>query len=447
MGIDQLTTITIDDVVYYNASDVKTADPAFFIGTSRSIRYIIAKKNIPKDVYVYANNSKRNGWRKATNQDKPASKCNLLLSKVWVDANVPVFADQANGNDVKYEYPVAPPLLHLNDEEMFHDTTGKSINIETRGERTARGIYFKAKDVADAFEIDQLSTVICKSEIYTLDDDYKTFMCTPYTNCISPTYKKHIYLTYAGVLRTLYTTRSKAATQFTTWATNTLFAAHMGTREQKIEMVGGILGVPTKSLTTVLDKSSVSVPSVYLYALGTVKDLRTSMSLPSELNDNHTIVKFGLTKNLTQRAKQHAREYSKIDGATVELLEFVYIDPKYLSEAEVVIKDYFRTIEHPVTYKSYTELMCIDPTNRKQISEKYELIHRRYAGCTLDMTSTIAELKVELATMRAETEVMKKSHEWELRDKDRIIEQRDLIIANKEKDNEILRLQLQLAMR
>jgi hypothetical protein len=96
-------------------------------------------------------------------------------------------------------------------------------------------------------------------------------------------------------------------------------------------------------------------------------------------------------------------------------------------------------------YKKYKELMCIDPKHMKQVSEKYKLIHYEYSGCTKEMATTIAALKIEIAGMKKDADTMRERHQWELRDKDRIIEQRDLVITNKEMGNEILRLQLQLA--
>ena len=152
-------------------------------------------------------------------------------------------------------------------------------------------------------------------------------------------------------------------------------AAQMGTHEQKIDMTAGVLGIPARSLAHVLNKSTVSVPCIYMFALGTVAQLRKSMNLPTDWDDKYIIIKYGLTENLTRRTKEHIAEYGKIGGASVELLEFVYVDPKYLFDAEQMLGNYFKTIERPVSYLKYKELVCVNPNNMTQIREKYKLIH------------------------------------------------------------------------
>ena len=364
---NQLIVITIAAVEYYNAFDLKVLDPVFFYGTSRSIKSIITKKNIPAGSYIFATSSKRNGWHICKNQETPPSKANVLLQTKWVNANVPKMMPEGEN---KYECDEAPPMLYLNDDEMFKDTNGNPIDIETRGERSSNEIYFLAKDIANAFGIPRLIDTINQCEGYVKGIDFSPFLCMKHNIVGIPTHKRYIYLTYVGVLRTLFTTRSKLATSFVSWATETIFTRQMGTCEQKVDMSAGMLGISAKSLTHVLNKSTVSVPCVYMFALGTVERLRASMDLPTNWDGAHIIIKFGLTENLTRRAKEHVTEYGKIEGAAAELLEFVYIDPKYLSEAETVVADYFQTIEKPVVYKKYKELMCIDPKHMKQKSEK-----------------------------------------------------------------------------
>ena len=46
-------------------------------------------------------------------------------------------------------------------------------------------------------------------------------------------YNMDLYFTYFGLLRCLITSRSPVARHFQAWATDVLFAAHMGSPEQR----------------------------------------------------------------------------------------------------------------------------------------------------------------------------------------------------------------------
>src|SRR3989304_5669731 len=80
--------ITIDDIKYYNANDLKKFDPVYFFGCSRTIRTIIKKKNINIANIAFGNDNVRLGWRLSSDQSKPPSKAKLLLVERWVLENV-----------------------------------------------------------------------------------------------------------------------------------------------------------------------------------------------------------------------------------------------------------------------------------------------------------------------------------------------------------------------
>jgi hypothetical protein len=72
----------------------------------------------------------------------------------------------------------APNLIHLKDEEKFRDNEDNIIEIETRGERDVKKIYFKVKDVANGFEMPNLENNVQKEHTtYKNDIDYKFFIC------------------------------------------------------------------------------------------------------------------------------------------------------------------------------------------------------------------------------------------------------------------------------
>ena len=271
------------------------------------------------------------------------------------------------------------------DEEKFHDNDGNIYEIETRGERDAEKIYFSVKDFAAAFELSRLTeTLINPKSKYDRGLDYQ---CFHINRLIINEGKsgRNLFLTYQGALRVLFCSRNKPANKFRKWATRTLFTAQLGTREQKETLSAGLLGVPIKSLKQVLNKSTSSVPCVYIFTLSLAKDLREHMNIPADVPDNHMIAKFGLTEDLKRRSGEHVKKYEKIKNAKVELFKYCYIDPKYLSDAEVYIKKYFNDDEVNINYENNKELVSINPKNKSHLNRMFELIKQRYSGCINDL--------------------------------------------------------------
>jgi hypothetical protein len=118
--------------------------------------------------------------------------------------------DDTNDEAVIIE-PV-PPVLHLNDNERFHDTDGNVLEIMTCGERHEDRIYFDMTDVSKAFEMPNLGRTICnKVSAYRRGFDYKVFI-TPKRSVSNHqftgvTTNKRTFLTYNGLLRVINVTR------------------------------------------------------------------------------------------------------------------------------------------------------------------------------------------------------------------------------------------------
>ena len=67
--------------------------------------------------------------------------------------------------------------MKLKDREKFTDCDGNIIEIETRGERNYKLIYFKVKDVSAGFEMPSLQdNLIDKDKGYQENTDYKYFV-------------------------------------------------------------------------------------------------------------------------------------------------------------------------------------------------------------------------------------------------------------------------------
>lgn len=411
-------SIEIENNDYYNAFDLRLYDPKYFYGCARTVRRLIERKNIEKKYYAYGNYNKRYGWRFSDNQEKPPPKAQLLLLSEWVLDNVPnmMTKNKRSGKTVLYEYPEAPDILDLEENEKFRNDKGKVFNIETRGERTPTGVYFLISDVSKSFGIKKLhNTMIHKDGNYRINVHYKYFILSNNFSNVSHINKKQLYVTYKGMLKILFSSRSGNAETFIDWATETLFTAQMGTKKQKEQLASNLIGISAKSLRQVLSKSSTNVPCIYRFALGTCRQLRKTMNIPKAIPNDYIVIKYGYTDNLVRRTQEHTKKYGSIEGVTLELMNYTYIDPKYLSKAETDIKDYFETNETPLQYGKCAELVLINPKHEKQITKQFKYIAKLYSGNVKDMLQQICDLKVKIKHMG-------ETHKNELLIKDGIIE-------------------------
>jgi hypothetical protein len=378
----------------YNADDLRDYDSNFFYGCSRGIRKIIERKKIDDSDYKWGTKTK-NGW-KTCSQECPKGK--LLLKAEWVHDNVP---KMAVNKDVKYEYEEAPNVLHLDEEEKFKDINGVSLDIEVRGERHEDKVYFKVKDVSKAFDMEGLYRIIIdKHTKYEENIEYKYFIqhnVKTFENDTSKkVHKKTLYLTYSGMLRVLFASYSKNAHKFRKWATEKLFTLQMGTKEQKQALVSDALGVTVAAVREVFKKSSTSVPCVYLFAFGTVGDLRTTMSIDTKFNDDDVVYKYGMTKDLVSRTQQHQADYGKINGVTLKLKYYSFIDPQYVSEAETDIRTFFNSLDMKLEYDNRSELVVIKSQHIEIVKKQYQNLSMLYAGHIKELVQKIKDLEKDL---------------------------------------------------
>jgi hypothetical protein len=218
----------------------------------------------------------------------------------------------------------------------------------------------------------------------------------------------------------------------------------MGAADEKENLVSSMIGIPAKSLRQVLKTSTSNVPCVYTFALGLAKDLREEMKIPDTTPDDHIIIKYGYTDDLSRRTSEHIKTYESIKGVQLELMKYCYVDPKYLSEAETYIKNYFSDMEAFVKYKKFAEIVSFDPKHTRQLNQTFDNIQCKYSGC-------VKGLLQEVEDMRGEIVMLKEKHKWGLKDKDRELEIKDQIIATKDQtiitrdvELENARLKLQL---
>jgi hypothetical protein len=449
-----LPTITIEGVDYHNSKDMLTLNPGFFKGVITKPRQIIDRKKIPATDYLYATLEKGKGWNLSADNCK---KAQLLISANWINANrffgigadsqvKPANATSATEATEAIEVMTAkdaPPIIHLSDAEKFHDADGNVIEIETRGERDRKNIYFRVKDVSIGFEMPRLNDTLTNKESigYERGVHYTTFkrasrhtpnVCNPANKPCKTT----LYLTYKGLLRVLFGSRNKHVDKFQDWAEEKLFTIQMGSKEQKVKLGTDLCNIPLKTYKAIFESHTSNFPSIYLLSLGKVRDLRATFGISDTIPDDSAVYKYGFTRDFARRIGEHQHVYSKLPGVTVDVKWFQNIDIKYLSDAENEVEEECSAYGTRLCVPGHKELIVLNDKQFEHMQKSYRRIGKEYAGATAELNETIAALRSEIKDLQMR-------HKHDLLEKDMVIQR--LTMQNEmsalKEDN--LKLQLQ----
>lgn len=166
---------------YYTYSYLESINHPCIRGSKRGIiKFLESKKLVQAKHYYFLH--KETG--KISNYIR--GKVFVIFDQVWV-------------NSFEIDPPL-PPLLKLEDHEMFCDEYDNVYDVEVRGERHFKKCYFKASDIADCFEMPNLVDTIVKNETkYEKGIDYMTFIAKPdnVRKC-----NETVYLTYHATCKT-----------------------------------------------------------------------------------------------------------------------------------------------------------------------------------------------------------------------------------------------------
>lgn len=393
-------------VQVFEAETLKAFDPAFFYGTSKTIRKIVARKSIPPYSYFYALKS-AGGWKAS---DANCYKAKLLLTASWARQHIPRLRKDSAvpENDLPAEeFVMAPDLLILDDSEKFIGEDGNPIELETRGERHPEKILFKLSDVSKGFGVANLNIVVLNSPCYVRGEAY--VMTLLRNDNSAPT--KHLFLTYQGILRVLFTTRNGHTDRFVKWAVEKLFVIQMGTPDDKQALASDLLGVSVAAVKQVFRTTPASISCVYLFTLGTVGDLRRSMGgIPDCAPDDWVVCKYGNTGDLERRANEHLCDFKRIAKVSLRLKYCAFVDPTLAFEAEVHIKEFFTDCAEKYdpkgkeTFLDGTELssnrhevVIISPNTLRNAKRQFTSLHRLYCGASPELIRKIQDLHTAMA--------------------------------------------------
>lgn len=317
----------------------------------------------------------------------------------------------------------APVLVELSEEEMFKNDNGECMEIETRGKKTQEGIFFKASDIAKAFDHERVLEIITNIQsdyVYGRDFKYFKYPFDPIhygTNgLINQSIKKCIFLTYDGVLKILFSTKGDRGVRFRKWASNKLFILQMGSQDEKDKLAAEVLGVDHRTVVDTFRKSCGPVSCVYLFCIGKVKDMRQYFDLDQFASDEDYVYKYGMTSDMGRRSKEHMKKYSKLKNNTFELKYYAYIDKSFVSKAETHMRGYYNAFNMEVNDANNVELIVVDKERLATIRQLFSDMYVQYSGQNSELISKLQELQNELVLKDKDYENSRLMMELKLRD-------------------------------
>lgn len=443
-----MKTITIDDTEYYFAHDIMAKYPRLS-NTNKNKRLFLRENSISEDKYIFIR-MVDGKWEQSTgisckydivvvDKDyfditfdkrdikKTSSKGAIIKTNKGIDTemvsnkskndkiiNEKVIVDKTELFNENIELP---SIIKLEDHEKFYNNEGNIVEIKVVGKREHNGCYFRVKDIMEGFGLKRLNETITDSRHngYVENIHYKLFHVIKKTGGSGKNNnskkgkkgKKILFLTYKGLIRLLIVSKQPSVDKFMDWAMKTLFAAQMGTPDQKFTMIGKTLGVSSSAVKEVFNKTATTISCIYLFSIGKVKYLRKYLNLDTKWKDEDYVFKFGMTTDLPRRTGEHETTFRKMKGSSLELVSMGLIDPQYISNAETKLKHFFEGMNLIVEHKKYEELVVIPKEKMKLIKEQYEIISSRYIG-------HISELVTKLKEKDYEITLLKKNHELEL---------------------------------
>jgi hypothetical protein len=407
----------------YDLDSLVQYDQPYFYGCLTRKRDAITKKQIPQEHYFYAKKIK-DGWIES---DPKYLRSKILITEDWAKANVTKLVDRYSCEEVEAPYIVtkpstsrilvkkndqrstelkvlkeAPALLQLKDHEKFRDNEDNIFEVEVRGIRNEDQIFFKAQDVEKVFGMNSLVRGIHNNDNnYYKGTDYETFLLSsrPMASGSLDNKKVHlirvqsVFLTYNGLIKVIFNSRSGVAHKFRKWATKIIYTAHLGTDEQRVEQALEIAGVNASLVKQVFDTCVTKVPCVYLFYIGAVSKMRKHY--PVDLKDHRTgiIYKFGKTNSLHRRLMEHVKEYGRFECSELKLSQWSPINEKSISQAETQLSHFFN--DKKIVFQKHVEIVILGRGDMVGVKGQYLDVYNKY-GIVNDMLA-ISKEKAESA--------------------------------------------------
>ncbi len=180
----------------------------------------------------------------------------------------------------------------------------------------------------------------------------------------------------------------------------------MGTKKKKTKLISKITGITSATLKELAKTNVTTMPCVYLFSIGTVKNLRRAMGLGDEYIDTDYVYKLGYTNDLSRRAGEHEITYGVIEGSEIKLALHSYVDVRYIAEAETDVKDLCAELNVGIKYENYRELVIIPKSRMVYVKKQYMNIGKMYMGNVSQLHSDMEKIKDKQDVKNANNETI-----------------------------------------
>jgi len=355
--------IIINNKSYYEFNDLLTNYEDFFKSYSTRCRKIITQRKLrPVDDYGFINNKSGNSF--VPNILNPSTKDRLVISKKWINDNVI--------NPETSRSMTIPAIFHLDESELFC-YNDFYYEIETRGERSIDKCYFLGSHIASVLGLLRNESFGAREvSDYIEHEEYEIFNIR-HKNGI---YYKTYYLTYYGVMRYIFRSRSSISRKLSRWISETMFTIQFGSTCQKQNLIENIMGIDLSSFKQVMSGHCGSISCVYLIYIGTVKQLKNSLHIDGKA-DTDIVCKYGRTNDIDRRINELNNKYKKLNpDVTLSVITFSFIDETCNVKVESELSNLFN--ETKLVHEVEKELIITNKTNIPIIKKLYQTLEIDY---------------------------------------------------------------------
>jgi len=291
--------------------------------------------------------------------------------------------------------------IELKEHEKFK-IKNVTYDVDVRGKREIDKIYFSIYDIKKMLDNEHTELAVQRSSKYILDTHYVVLRVKKLNDS---SYKNKKYFTYEGLYKYITNSKQKKSKYIFDKIKNTMYVYQFGNNKEKQKLSGKLLGVSFKNVK-LLSQLTTSIPCIYLFTLGTVSELRESMTIDKKHGDDNIVCKYGYTKNLIQRATKHKKTYETIKNVVLELEYYIRIDEIYLKKAEDDIRKNIVS-NKKLEYGGFKELFIVSERElNSNIKKQYNKIGRDHYDKEKDdhLKYLISSHEKEIASIKHEYE-------------------------------------------
>jgi len=273
-----------------------------------------------------------------------------------------------------------------------------SSTIRTIGNNNYNDTYISVEDIEKNFELNNFSNIILE---HKEDLDYKLL----FTKTLNNTDDKELYVSYKSFIKYIFNLKTdiEKIKDLQNAMFQILFTHQLGTNEQKYNHIAYLLHMDIVSLKEMINKNATTMPYVYLFSLGKVKDLKNKLNLSDECNDDHLIIKYGIASDLKNYTSDYLN-YIKSITTDLKILYKVMFDPQYASEIFLDVNSKIKEIGYMIKGHDLRSgfcsvkdnLYCIDEKKLPIIEKLYSNFTHQYIGHARELNEQIKKLKEKL---------------------------------------------------